>query len=146
MKAVYNIMNNQNKVTMEHNYHIRCDTGLEEVLCAMQLISSACTEYGEQLSNPWLPNLYKPYNQIMISNPKHVSTLSSYVAIINGTFPKLTFKIETTNPDKMEIKDELVLNVITRSVTRLDIIFFDGQVTRIPYSNNIHFMHSILQL
>ena len=34
----------------------------------------------------------KPYNHVILLNPKHVSTLPSYVDIINGTFPKLTFK------------------------------------------------------
>ena len=29
----------------------------------------------------------KPYNHVMLSNPKHVSTLPSYVAIINDIFP-----------------------------------------------------------
>ena len=49
----------------------------------------------------------------MLSNPKHVSTLQSYVAIINGILPKLTFKKETTNPDEMDIKYALVLNFMT---------------------------------
>ena len=44
----------------------------------------------------------------MLSNPKHVSTLPSYVAIINGIFYKLNLNIK--KPDKMETKDELVLN------------------------------------
>ena len=46
----------------------------------------------------------------MLYNPKHVSNLPAYVDIINGIFFKLAFKKETTNPDKMDIKDELVLN------------------------------------
>ena len=29
----------------------------------------------------------KPYNHVMLSNPEHVITLPSYVAIINGIFP-----------------------------------------------------------
>ena len=55
----------------------------------------------------------KLYNHVMLSNPKHVSTLPSYVAIINGIFAKFTFKKETTNPDEIKIKDELVLNGMT---------------------------------
>ena len=51
-----------------------------------------------------------PYNHVMLYNPKHVSNLPAYVDIINGIFFKLAFKKETTNPDKMDIKDELVLN------------------------------------
>ena len=35
MKAVYNILNNPDKVTMKHFYHIRCDPDLGEVFCAM---------------------------------------------------------------------------------------------------------------
>ena len=49
----------------------------------------------------------------MLSNPKHVCTLPSYVTIINGIFAKLTFKKETSKLDEMEIKDELVLNGVT---------------------------------
>ena len=49
----------------------------------------------------------------MLSNPKHVSTLLSCVAIINGIFPKLTFKKEIINPDKIEIKDKLVSHSMT---------------------------------
>ena len=45
----------------------------------------------------------------MLLNQKHVSTLQSYGAIINGIFAKLNLKKETINPDKMKIKDELVL-------------------------------------
>ena len=30
MKAVYKILNNQDKVKMEHFYHIRCDPDLDE--------------------------------------------------------------------------------------------------------------------
>ena len=35
MKAVYNILNNQDKVTMKHFYHIRCDPDLDKGLCVM---------------------------------------------------------------------------------------------------------------
>ena len=49
----------------------------------------------------------------MLSNPKHVSNIPSYVDIINGIFAKLTLKKETTNPDKMDIKDKLVLRGMT---------------------------------
>ena len=59
MKDVYKILNNQDKVTMKHFYHIRCDTDLGKGFCAMQQIPCACTGYVEQLSNSWLPNLDK---------------------------------------------------------------------------------------
>ena len=52
----------------------------------------------------------KNYNHVILLNLKHVITLPSYVAIINRIFLKLTFKKETTNPYKMKIKYELVLN------------------------------------
>ena len=35
MKAVYKIVNNQDKVTMKQFYHIRCDPDLDEGFCAM---------------------------------------------------------------------------------------------------------------
>ena len=35
MKAVYNILNNQDKVTMKHFYHIICNPDLDKCLCSM---------------------------------------------------------------------------------------------------------------
>ena len=35
MKAVYKILNNKDKVTMKHFYHIRCDPDLGKGFCAM---------------------------------------------------------------------------------------------------------------
>ena len=35
IKDVNNILNNQNKVTMKHFYHIRCNPDLGEGFCAM---------------------------------------------------------------------------------------------------------------
>ena len=58
----------------------------------MQRIPCACTVSVEQLSNPWLLNMDKAYNHVMLSNPKHVSTLQSSVTIINGMFPNVIFK------------------------------------------------------
>ena len=59
MKAVYKIINNQDKVIMKHFYHIKCDPDLDEGFCAMRRINCACTGCIEQLSNLWLPNLDK---------------------------------------------------------------------------------------
>ena len=87
MKAVYKILNNKDKVSMKHFYHIRCDPELDGGLCAMRHIPCACTGCFEQLSKPWLNNLEKPKNHVMLSNQKHVSTLQSYMDIINGIFP-----------------------------------------------------------
>ena len=87
MKAVYKILNNKDKVSMKHFYHIRCNPELGEGFCAMRRIPCACYGCVEQLSKPWLPNLEKHNNHVMLSNQKHVSTLQSYGAIINGIFP-----------------------------------------------------------
>ena len=59
MKTVYNILNNQDKVTMKNVYHIRCDPDLETKFYAMKHIYCACTGCVEQLYNTWLPNLDK---------------------------------------------------------------------------------------
>ena len=59
MKAVYNILNDQDKVTMKHFYHIRCNPDLDKGFCSIQHIPCACTDCVEQLSKPWLPNLDK---------------------------------------------------------------------------------------
>ena len=56
MKAVYKILDNQDKVKMKHFYHIRCDPDLSEGFCALQHIPCDCTGCFEQLSNPWLHN------------------------------------------------------------------------------------------
>ena len=36
MKAVYKILNNKDKVTLKHFYHIRCDPDLDEGFCDMR--------------------------------------------------------------------------------------------------------------
>ena len=59
MKDVYKIMNNQDKVTMNFFYHIRCDPDLDEGFCAMRRITCACTGCVEKLSKHWLTNLDK---------------------------------------------------------------------------------------
>ena len=57
MKDVYKILNNQDKVTMKHFYHIRCNPDLDKGFCAMQRIPCVFTGCVEQLSKSWLPNL-----------------------------------------------------------------------------------------
>ena len=59
MKAVYKILNNQDKLTMKQFYHIRRDPDLDKSFCAMQRITCSCTGCVEQLSKTWLPNLDK---------------------------------------------------------------------------------------
>ena len=81
MKAVYKILNNQDKVTMKHFYHIRCDPELDEGCCAMQRIPCACNGCVEKLSNPWLPNLDKilqPHYPIKPETCKYSPILRGY--------------------------------------------------------------------
>ena len=81
MKAVYKILNNQDKVTMEHFYHIICDPNLDKGFCAMWRIPCACTRRVEQLPKPWLPNLDKHPQPRYVIEPetcKYSSILRGY--------------------------------------------------------------------
>ena len=81
MKAVYKMLNNKDKLTMKHFYHIRCDPDLDEGLCAMRRIPCACTRCVEQLSKPWLPKLDKTLQQRYVFEPetcKYSSILLGY--------------------------------------------------------------------
>ena len=81
MKDVYKIMNNQDKVTMKHFYHIRRNHDLDKGLCAIRRIPCACTRCAEQLSKPWLPNLDKTLQLRYVIKPetcKYSSILRSY--------------------------------------------------------------------
>ena len=42
MKAVYKILNNKDKLSMKHFYHIRCDPDLYKGFCAMRRVPCAC--------------------------------------------------------------------------------------------------------
>ena len=79
----------------------------------MQRIPCACTESFEQISNTWLSNRYKTLQPRYAIYPK----TCKYSSILRGNnkwyIAKFTFLKETTNPDKMDIKDELVLHGIT---------------------------------
>ena len=75
----------------------------------MRLIPCDCTRCVEQIYKPWLPNLGKTKQPRYVIKPeicKHYSILRGcnkwYIA-------KFNLKKETTNPNKMKIKDELVL-------------------------------------
>ena len=59
MKAVYRILNNQDRVTMKHFYHIRYDPDIDEYFCDMQHTPCACNGCDEQLPKPWWTNLDK---------------------------------------------------------------------------------------
>ena len=52
MKDVYNILNNQDKVTMKHFYHIICDLDLDKGLCDMKRLPCTCTGCVEEQSKP----------------------------------------------------------------------------------------------
>ena len=81
MKDIYNIMNNKDKVTMKHCYHIRRDNDLGKGFCAMWHIFSGCTGCAAQLCNPWLPNLDKnlqPRYDIKPKTCKYSSILRGY--------------------------------------------------------------------
>ena len=98
---------------MKQFYHIICYLDLDEGFCAMRRIPCACTGCVEQLPNPWLPildkNLQAPYD-IKPETCKYFSILRGY----NKWFiVEFTFKKETTNPDDMDIKDEILLHDMT---------------------------------
>ena len=81
MKAVYKIMNIQDKVTMKQFYRIRCDPDLGKVLFSMRRIPCACNGFVEQLYNTWLPNRYKtlqPHYDIEPETGKYSSILRGY--------------------------------------------------------------------
>ena len=63
---------------MKHFYHIRCDPELGEgyLVLVLGMLSNS--------PNPGYLTWEKPNNHVMLSNQKHVSTLQSYGAIING--------------------------------------------------------------
>ena len=98
---------------MKHFYHIICHTDLVKCSCALRRIPCAYTGCVEKLTNPWLPNLDKtlqPHYSIKPETCKYSSILCDYIKWY--IFKFIYFK-ETTNSDKVEIKDELVLNGMT---------------------------------
>ena len=70
MKAVYKILNNKDKVSMKHFYHIICNPELGEGFCAMRRIPCACSGCVEQLSKPWLPNFEKTQQPRYVIEPE----------------------------------------------------------------------------
>ena len=115
MKAVYKIQNKKDKVSMKHFYHIRCDPELGEGFCAMLRIPCACSGCVVKLSKPWLPNLEgktKPRYVIKPETCKYSSILREYN---KWYIAKLNLKKETTNPNEMKIKYELVLQGMTQA-------------------------------
>ena len=113
MEDVSKFLNNQEKVTMKHFDHIRCDSDLGKGFYDMRRIPCACTGCVEKISNPWLPNLDKtlqPRYAIKTETCKYSPILRGYN---KWYIEKNTLKKETTNPYKTEIKYYLVLNGMT---------------------------------
>ena len=89
MKAVYKILNNQDKLIMKYSYHIIYYTDLEKVYVLYHAFIVLVLGLLKNSPIPGYPTWIKAYNHNMLSNTKHVSTLPSYVDIINGIFPNL---------------------------------------------------------
>ena len=100
---------------MKHFYHIICDSELGEGFCAMRSIPCACSRCIEKLSKPWLPNLGKTHQPSYVIEPE----TCKYSSILRGYnkcyIAKLNLKKETTNPNEMKIKYELVLQGTTQA-------------------------------
>ena len=115
MEAIYKILNNQDKVTMKHFYHIRCNPELGECFCAMRHIPCACSVCVEQLSKPWLPNQEKTQQPRYAIEPE----TCKYSSILRGYnkwyIAKLNLKKEGIKPDERKIKDELFLQGMTQA-------------------------------
>ena len=78
MKAVNKILNNKDKVTIKHFYHIICDTNLEKVsvLCGAHFV--LVLGVLDNSPNPGYLTWIKPSDHVMLSNQKHVSTLTCF--------------------------------------------------------------------
>ena len=81
----------------------------------MRRIPRACTGCVEKLSKPYLPNLDKTLQPRYVIEQK-TWKYSSILHVYNKWYiAKLNLKKETTNPDEMKIKDELVLQGMTQA-------------------------------
>ena len=118
------------------------------VLCGASLV--IVLGVSNNSPNPVCLTWIKLSNYVMLSNRKHVSTLSSYVAIINGIFPNPLKKKKQQTQTRWKLKmslsctawlgqKQMILNKIPlvhfklETLTRLDIILFNGQVMYILY-------------
>ena len=66
---------------MKHFYHIRCNPDLDEDFCDMTRIPCACPGCAEQISKPWLTNLYNTLQPRYVIEPetyKYSSILRGY--------------------------------------------------------------------
>ena len=73
----------------------------------MQHIFCACSGCVEQLSKPWLPNLDKNLQPHYANEPETCKYYHILCGYNKWYISKLTFKKETTNSYKMEIKDNI---------------------------------------
>ena len=92
MNAFNKILNNQDKVTIKHFYHIILDPDLDEGFCAMKCIPFACTGCVEQLLNPWLPNSDKTLQPRDAIKPKTCKYSSILLGYNKWYITKLTLK------------------------------------------------------
>ena len=99
MKAVYKILNNKDKVSMKHFYHIICNPELGKGFCAMRRITCACSGCVEQLSKPWLPNLEKTQPPHYVIEPETYKYSSILWGYNKWYIDKSNLKKETTNPN-----------------------------------------------
>ena len=148
---------------MENFYHIRYNPDLDEEFCAMRRTPCACTGCVGQPSNTWLPNLnrtLKPHHDIKPETCKYSSILSGYnkwyICQIDLKKKQQTHMIRILKTSlswtawlgkqKTRFNKITLVHLKLATVTRLDIIFFDGQVMHITCRKSIHVMHFILQL
>ena len=74
-----------------------------------------CTGCVEKLSKPWLPTLYKTLQTRYVIKPE-TCKYSSILRVYNKWYiAKLNLNKETKNQNEMNIKDELVLQVMTQA-------------------------------
>ena len=129
----------------------------------MRMIPCDCTGCVEKISKPWLPKLEKTQQPRYVIEPE----TCKYSSILRGYnkwyIAKLNLKKETTKPNEMKIKDELVLQVMTQAAAdKIEynnmgefqnsdcntygcyIVKWIGNAYTIQ--ENINFMHLILQL
>ena len=81
MKAVYKILNHQDRVTIKHFNYIRCNHNLDEGFCAMQRILCACNWFVRKMSKLWFPNLDETLHPRYVIKPetcKYSSILGGY--------------------------------------------------------------------
>ena len=90
---------------MKHSYHIRCDPELGSGFCAMRRIPCACCGCVEQLSKPWLHNLKKHNNHVMLSNQGCAVTRTK----AQPAGPRDSTALGISPPEDLEQKGDLLI-------------------------------------